>query len=214
MLLKAILNFVTNYKSFRFGKIFFNEKGSESPHITAEIFPRKNSKATCSQCGKKCPTYDTAKTTRRFEFVPLWNIPVFFLYKMRRVTCPVHGIIVEGVPWGDGKCTQTIEQRQFLANWARRLSGAEVAECFNTSFGKVFRAVKWIVDWGLEHRNLDGVESIGVDEVQVRKGHHYATLVYQLDAGKKRLLSIEEGRNLAGTPVFRHCAALHSGFVV
>jgi transposase len=194
MLLKTILNSVTNYKSFHFGKVSFPEKGNETQLIDVEIFPRKNSQATCSECGKKCPTYDTARTHRRFEFVPLWNIPVFFLYKMRRVTCPSHGVIIEGVPWGDGKCTQTIEQRQFLANWARRLSWSEVAECFNTTFGKVYRAVKWIVDWGMEHRNLDNVESLGVDEIQIRKGHNYATLVYQLDAGNKRLLGIEEGR--------------------
>ena len=56
---------------------------------------------------------------------------------MRRVTCPDHGVIVEGVPCGDGKCAQTIEHRQFLVNGTRRLSGAEVAECFGTTFGKV-----------------------------------------------------------------------------
>ena len=162
--------------------------------IIAVIHPRKNSKAICSVCGKPCPTYDTAQTHRRFEFVPLWNIPVYFDYKMRRVSCPERGVIVEAVPWGDGKCTQTIEQRQFLANWARRLSWSEVADCFHTTFGKVYRAVKWVVEYGLEHRNLDGVESIGIDEVQIHKGHQYATLVYQIDDGDKRLLGIEEDR--------------------
>jgi transposase len=68
------------------------------------------------------------------------------------------------------------------------MSWSEVAECFGTTFGKVYRAVKWIVDWGLQHRHLDSVESLGVDEVQVGKGHQYATLVYQIDAGNKRLL--------------------------
>jgi transposase len=194
MLLKTILNFVTNYKSFRFGKVSFESKDTSDQRIVAEIHPRKNSRAVCSKCGQPCPTYDTAPTFRRFEFPPLWNIPVYFLYKMRRVTCSEHGVIVEGVPWGDGKHTQTIEQRQFLANWARRLSWSEVAECFNTTFGKVFRAVKWIVEWGLEHRSLEGVESLGVDEVQIRKGHHYATLVYQVDGGHKRLLGVEENR--------------------
>ena len=62
-------------------------------------------------------------------------------------------------------------------------------------FGKVFRVVKWIVEWGLEHRNLDDIESLGVDEFQILKGHHYATLMYQLDTGNKRLLGIEEGRS-------------------
>ena len=194
MLLKTILNLVTNYKSFHFGKVSFVKKGNPDQHIIADIHSRKNSKAVCSECGKSCPTYDTNREYRRFEFVPLWNIPVYFLYKMRRVNCPEHNVIVEGVPWGDGKCTQTIEHRQFLANWTKRLSWTEVAECFNTTYGKVFRAVKWFVDWGLKHRSLDGVESLGVDEIQIRKGHHYATLIYQLDNGFKRLLGIEEGR--------------------
>ena len=193
MLLKTLLNFVTNYKGFRFGEVSLFKKGLPEQYITAAIHPRKNSKAVCSECGKPCPTYDTASAARRFEFVPLWKIPVYFLYKMRRVTCPEHGVTVESVPWGDGKCSQTIEQRQFLANWAKRLSWSEVAECFDTSFGKVFRACQWMVERGLKHRSLDGVESLGVDEIQIHKGHHYATLVYQLDDGNKRLLGIEEG---------------------
>jgi transposase len=113
---------------------------------------------------------------------------------MRRITCPAHGVITEHVPWGDGKHSQTVEMRQFLANWARRLSWKETAECFGTTIGKVFRAVKWIVDWGLKHRDLSGVEAIGVDEIQRSKGHNYMTLVYQLDDDKKRLLGVEQGR--------------------
>jgi len=40
------------------------------------------------------PCYDTLKP-RRFEFVPLWGIPVFFEYAMRRVDCPRCGVSVE-----------------------------------------------------------------------------------------------------------------------
>jgi len=186
MQLKTILNSVTHYKSFVFGKIWKEGETSEQQYFVVEVKPRKNSKGICSECDKSCPTYDTALEHRWWEFVPLWAIPVYFVYRMRRVTCSEHGIVTEKVPWSDGKHTQTVEQRQFLANWARRLSWSEVAECFGTTFGKVYRAVKWIVDWGLKHRSLDGVEAIGVDEVQIKKGHHYATLVYQLDDENKR----------------------------
>ena len=40
---------------------------------------------------------------RRFEFVPLWGIRVFFLYPLRRVDCPDCGVKVERVPWAQGK---------------------------------------------------------------------------------------------------------------
>ena len=39
MLLKTILNSVTDYKSFHFGKVSFHEKGSEIQYIDVEIFP-------------------------------------------------------------------------------------------------------------------------------------------------------------------------------
>ena len=35
--------------------------------------------------------------------------------------------------------------------------------------------------WGLAHRSLDGIEAIGVDEIQWQKGHKYLTLVYQIE---------------------------------
>jgi transposase len=95
---------------------------------------------------------------------------------------------------GDGKNTQTVELRQFLANWARRLSWKETANCFGTTIGKVHRAVKWIVDWGLKNRDLEGITKIGVDEIQRSKGHHYMTLVYQRDDENKRLLGVEKNR--------------------
>ena len=37
--------------------------------------------------------------------------------------------------------------------------------------------------WGLEHRTLESIFAIGVDEIQYAKGHKYLTLVYQIDAG-------------------------------
>ena len=197
MLLKTILNSVTKYKSFVFKKVYeavHQVDDTPTQCIVVEIVPRKNSQGVCPECGKKCPTYETSKQPRWFEFIPLWNIPVWFVYCMRRVTCPEHGVIAEKIPWGDGKHTQTVEYRQFLANWARRLSWKETAECFHTTVGKVFRAVKWIVDWGLKHRDLSGVTKLGVDEIQRGKGHKYMTLVYQLDDDNKRLLGVEKDR--------------------
>ena len=51
-----------------------------------------------------------------------------------------------------------------------------------------------MVDYGLKHRDLDGITAIGIDEVQFRKGHQYLTLVYQIDAGCRRLLWIGKDR--------------------
>jgi transposase len=119
---------------------------------------------------------------------------VYFVYAMRRVDCPTCGVTVERVPWCDGKNQLTTTYRWFLAGWAKRLSWKGVADAFDTTWQNVFRSVKHAVSWGLEHRTLDGIESIGVDEVQWQRGHKYLTLVYQIDGGSKRLLWIGKDR--------------------
>src|SRR3984893_8280439 len=91
--------------------------------------------------------------------------------------------VVEEVPWGDGKHQLTRAYMLFLARWARKLSWKETAEAFHTSWDQVCDAVEYVVGWGLEHRTLESIRAIGVDEIQYAKGHKYLTLVYQIDQG-------------------------------
>jgi transposase len=74
------------------------------------------------------------------------------------------------------------------------MAWSEVAEVFGTSWGVVYRAVASVVAWGLAVRRLDNVRAIGVDEIAVRKGQHYLTVVYQLDEGVRRLLWVGKER--------------------
>ena len=80
---------------------------------------------------------------------------------------------VEEVPWCNGKNQLTTIYRWFLAGWAKRLSWKGVADVFDTTWQNVFRSVKHAVSWGLAHRELEGIESIGVDAVAWQKGHKY-----------------------------------------
>ncbi len=192
MQLKTILNRVEKYKSFVYGKARWVD-GTTIPEIEIEVQPRKNGRPICSGCGCVRAGYDRLPE-RRFEFVPLWQIGVFFLYALRRVDCPRCGVKVERVPWADSKNSMTHSYRWFLARWAKRMSWKEVGEVFCVSWDRVYRAAKQAVSWGLEHRDLDKIEAIGVDEVQWRRGHQYQTVVYQLDEGKKRLLWIGRDR--------------------
>ena len=190
MLLKTILNNVERHKSFVYKTARWTASKSQ---IEILIEPRANGCAICSGCGLRVSSYDRLPE-RRFEYVPLWQIPVYFVYAMRRVDCPRCGVKVEKVPWCDGKNQLATTYRWFLAGWAKRLSWKGVADAFDTPWQNVFRSVKHAVSWGLAHRELSCIESIGIDEVQWQKGHKYLTLVYQIDTGDKRLLWIGKDR--------------------
>lgn len=186
MHLKTILNRVEWHKSFVYGASRFRESAA-GPAIDVPIRARANGQAVCSGCGRRRPGYDR-QPQRRFEFVPLWGIAVFFLYAPRRVDCRRCGVTVERLPWSTGKSPQTTTYMWFLAAWAKRLPWQQVAEVFHTSWHSVYRAVTLAVLWGLANRSLDDVQAIGIDEIQWRKGHKYLTLVYEIEEGCKRLL--------------------------
>ena len=191
MQLKTILNRCHRFKSFVYGTVYFDHDGTK---IHVAVMPRKGSKAICSRCDLPGPTYDTANAPRGFAFVPLWGFAVWLWYCMRRVDCLNCGVTIEKVPWAEGKHASCNAYRLFLARWARRLSWSEVAAIFGTNWGVVYRAIRWVVDYGLAHRNLDGVQAIGVDEIAVWAGHKYLTVVYQIDEGARRLLWVGKER--------------------
>jgi transposase len=192
--LKTILNRVQPHRGFVYGKaVLVGHKGRLA--LEVEIHPRANGRSLCSGCHRRRPGYDTLEQ-RRFEFIPLWGIMVFFLYSMRRVECPRCGIIVEEVPWVHGKRQTTTAYQWFLATWARMLSWTDVARAFHTSWETVFRSVEMAVEWGRSHMDLTGITAIGFDEIQWKHGHKYLTLVYQINEGHRRLLWIGQNRSL------------------
>lgn len=195
MQLQTILNRVQRHPSFVYGRARFRD-GGDGLALDVTIEHRANGQPVCSGCGQRRPGYDRLPA-RRFQFVPLWGIAVFFIYALRRVQCSRCGVKVERVPWATGKEQLTTTYQWFLARWAKRLSWQEVADVFRTSWNSVYRAVTWAVLWGLKNRSLEGIAAIGVDEIQWRKGHKYLTLVYQIQEGCKRLLYVGAERTEA-----------------
>lgn len=197
MLLKTVLNRVHPVKGFVYEKVRMIEDGSRSNGCYLEVVvrSRRGSKGRCSGCGHRGSIYDTGPP-RRFDFVPLWGIAVVLMYAMRRINCASCGVKVERVSWARGKSSTTIALEVFLARWAQRLSWKQVSDIFCMSWDRVFRAVQSVVEYGLEHRDLEGIEAIGVDEVAYQRGHRYLTLVYQLDGACRRLLHVSEERTV------------------
>lgn len=198
MLLTRLLNACHRFPGFVYEGARLNETTNT---IEVDVRPRRGSRPTCSGCSRPARGYDT-QPQRCFEFIPIWGFAVVLLYSMRRVECRACGVKVEEVPWGIGKHTLTRAYMLYLAHWARKLSWQETARSFHTSWEKVCQAVEYVVQWGLEHRKLDPIRAIGVDEIQYGRGHNYLTLVYQIEAGCVRLLWVGKERTEASFEKF------------
>ena len=194
MQLKTILNHRYPLKGFVYGKckiVANSSSGLDEIHV--EVAPRANSKPRCGQCGKQGSVYDT-RNVRRFQFVPIFGLQVFFLYAIRRVNCKHCGVKTERLSWSSGKEQMTTAYKWFLATWARRMNWSEVASVFGTSWNRVYRSVRHAVSWGLVHREPPKFTAIGVDEIAYKRGHKYLTLVYQIDSGMRRLIWVGKDR--------------------
>lgn len=194
MHLRTVLNAAYRHKGFVYEREQFND---EKSCIEICVRERQGSRAVCSCCGNTGPTYDHL-APRRFQMIPIWGLAVFLVYAMRRVDCQhCQRVCVERVPWSiGGKSRQTTAFAHHLAGWARFLSWTEVGRRCGTCWDNVANAVTWLVEYGLKHRSIAGISAIGVDEIQYRSGHKYLTLVYQIDAGSRRLLWIGKERTM------------------
>lgn len=169
--------------------------------IEIGIEARRGAKARCRCCRRPAPLYDRRREARRWQFISLWAIAVFFVYRPRRVDCRRCGVRVEHLPWASGKLHLCDALRIFLAEWARLLSWKEVSERFCVSWADVYGSVKWVVRYGLRHRDRSGIRALGVDEICVGR-RKFWTLVYQIDEGSRRLLWIGKDRTGATLHVF------------
>ena len=195
MHLETLLNACHKFTGFVYAKARWKVLNNGERIIAVQIRPRKKSKARCVLCQQPAPGYDRLKP-RKFWFIPLWGFRVMFVYVRRRVTCAEHGIQVEWLPWAEGKSPLVNAFKIYLAQWVKHLPVQTVATLFHVTWQNVFAAVKYVVDYGLQHRCLDNIRSIGVDEIHYRAGYKFLTLVYQIDASCRRLLYVGQDRTV------------------
>ena len=92
MQVKTILNRLQKHRGFVYGTVQLEEQIAGLA-LTVEIAPHRRNRPRCASCGQASAVYDRL-ALRRFEFVPLWGLRVFFLYPMsiaRAVGSPSSG---------------------------------------------------------------------------------------------------------------------------
>jgi transposase len=151
---------VQRFVGFVYREVRMHCPQQQPEYIEISIEPHAGIRGRCWRCQRPAPGYDRLQQ-RRWLFVLLWGIPTYFCYAPRRVECAEHGVVVEHIPWSDGKRPVTCAMMGSLARWARRLSWRETARAFQTSWEAVYRSVEWFVEWGLGTANFAGSNQSG-----------------------------------------------------
>jgi len=156
--------------------------------------PTARERDRCPFCRRRCPGYDLGEGRRRWRALDLGTTFAYVEADAPRVACRRHGVVVAAVPWArhDSWFTQTFEDQ---AAWlAVNASATAVARLMRTSWRAVGGICRRVADEARAQRDLlAGLRRIGVDEISVRKGRSYLTVVVCHDSG--RLVWAAPGRD-------------------
>jgi len=136
----------------------------------------------CGVCRLRCRrTHGSPRAERRWQDLSLRDRNLILCYRPRRVTCPRCGVRVELFPWAEAWARVTKALGHSVAVLARQLSGQQTARHYGLNWKTVAAVIRRAVAYGLRHRRRPPLRIIGIDEVSRRKGHHYLTVVYDLE---------------------------------
>lgn len=157
------------------------EFGAHLVRVTVRLRRRR---LVCPHCDYTTRfRYDTRPVPSSWRHLDLgvWQLEV--CAQLRRLRCPTHGVVTEGVAFARPGARLTRDFDDLLAWLATRMDKTSVARLCRVSWRTVGRACQRVVASELDPGRLDGLFRIGVDEISWRKHHKYLTLVADHDRG-------------------------------
>jgi transposase len=134
----------------------------------------------CPECQKQCSVYDHTKE-REFRHLNVCQMATFIHVRLPRIECSEHGVkqIISGL--GDEKSTMTYEFEGFVIDVQKECSTESVCRLLDIGWHTCWEVMEDAVERGQVRKPHKIPERMGVDEKSFSKGHHYETLVYDMD---------------------------------
>jgi len=129
----------------------------------------------------------------------VWRLEVHAC--LRRLRCPEHGALVEGVPFARDGARFTCDFENLVAWLATKTDKTATCRLSRIDWHTVGRIIKRVADEYLGERDrLSDLFAISIDEVAWRKGHRYLTLV--ADHRRRCVVWGAEGKGQAAADEF------------
>lgn len=147
------------------------------------IKPYKNG-CRCPICGRRCKIICFSKEVRDWRDIPIHGIEVIFRYHPREIDCPNHGRIQEEIPWADALSRDTYRLEYAIVKYCQKMTQKAAGELLKIAKSSLSDKLHRIINRQRQEHKIRGLRNMGVDEISYKKGHRYATVIYDLDKGK------------------------------
>jgi transposase len=150
----------------------------------------------CPECGESSSAYH-ATYVRNIQMVPI-NLKgtyvkiIPYKYACENVDC-TQKVFMENLPFALSKQRRTTDLTQLILAVSIFMSNEGASKVLDLIGVKVSNdTIKRIYD-GIKIEDEPDIESVGIDDVAIRKGHSYATAIYDLKSGE--MIALLEGRD-------------------
>ena len=162
--------------------------------IAVSVRPRYSQRHRCPHCRRRCPGYDQGEGRRRWRALDLATTVCYVEADAPRVQCPEHEVVVAMVPWArhDAGFTRSFEDQ--IAWLTVNTSKTAICHLMRIAWRTVGPICERVAADAKRGSDLyAGLERLGFDEISVRKGQRYLTVVVVHHTG--RLVWAHAGRD-------------------
>ncbi len=154
------------------------KKVSFEPGRLVVVVALRTRRLQCPKCSYCTPNRESIQhhdSVWRHLDLGTWRLEVHA--RLRRLCCPEHGVLVEGVPFARYGARFTADFEDLVAWLATKTDKTAVCRLVRIDWQTVGRIIERVGDELLDGERLEDLFEISMDEVAWRKGHRYLTLV-------------------------------------
>lgn len=149
----------------------------------------------CGECGLTRPMKDRSPT-RSWRHLDTMQFETVIVARIPRTDCPTCGVKQVQVPWAEPQGRFTLLFEAFAIRVLEASSNIQRAcRLLGLSWKSGQEIMTRAVERGLEHRSLDDVYHVGLDEKSFGRGQDYVSVLTDIDG--RRVLDVVPGRDEA-----------------
>ena len=175
---------IASYFPFRRIKINNQIVAPDATEAWIEIQPHKSFKPVCHRCGQKADSAHSW-TERSVRDLNLATAEVWLHCRYRKLFCPVcQRISIEDLELFDPYIRVTRRLAYYVYQLCQVMTVIEVADHLNLDWKTVKAIDKKFLEQRYGHPDLNRLRILAVDEIAVRRGHQYLTVVIDYLSGR------------------------------
>ncbi|HWU38692.1 MAG TPA: ISL3 family transposase [Candidatus Acidoferrum sp.] len=139
-------------------------------------------KFPCASCRAPAAVYDHTPE-QVWRHLDTCQCATYVHARLPRTACPVDGVRQVPAPWAEGRSEATRLFEARILDTCKECDVTGVRRLLRTTWDATWGVLERAVARGLRRKPRRVPARLGIDEKAVRKGHHYETLVVDLDTG-------------------------------